>query len=252
MIGDTPPPPPPPTGPCVYDAATRAVTATIAAGQQATLSVSGGAIQFGATPVACGAATTTNTDTISISGSAGTSETLTLDQQGGAFAPGVEVESGTPEIELTVALGDASDSIVVYGTTGPDTIAIGQSGMALNNDGDRDVTLTAPLPSVVEAWGLGGPNTISALGGFGAGTSFAGRAILHAGDSGDTVTGGLGNDDIFGGLGNDILTGREGADIIDGAGGNDTLNGNDGDDQLTGGTGADSLLRGCGERHHAR
>ena len=246
VIGDTPPPPPPPTGPCVYDAATRAVTALIAAGQQATLSVSGGAIQFGATPVACGAATTTNTDTISISGAAGTSETLTLDQQGGAFAPGVEVESTTPEIELTVALGDASDSIVVFGTTGPDTIAIGQSGMALNNDGDRDVTLTAPLPSVVEAWGLGGPNTISALGGFGAGTGFAGRAILHAGDSGDTVTGGLGNDDIFGGLGNDLLTGREGADVIQGAAGNDTLNGNDGDDQLTGGTGADAFAAGAG------
>jgi Ca2+-binding RTX toxin-like protein len=246
VIGDGPPPPPPPTGPCVYNAATRAVTATIGPGEQATLSVSGGAIQFGATPVTCGAATTTNTDTITVNGAAGTTEALTLDQQGGAFAPGVEVESGTSEIELTVALGDAADSLVVYGTAGPDTIAMGQSGMALNGDGDRDVTLTAPLPGVVEIWGLAGPNTISALGGFGAGTTFAGKAILHAGDSGDTVTGGLGNDDIFGGLGNDLLTGREGADMIDGAAGNDTLNGNDGDDQLTGGTGADAFAAGGG------
>ena len=246
VIGDTPPPPPPPTGPCVYDAAARAVTATLAPGEHATLSVSGGTIQFGATPVACGAATTTNTDTITVNGAAGTTEALTLDQQGGAFAPGVEVESGTSEIELTVSLGDTTDALVVYGTAAADSIFIGQSGMALNTDGDRDVTLTAPLPSVVEVWGLAGPNTISAQGGFGAGTSFAGRAILHAGDAGDTVTGGLGNDDIFGGLGNDLLTGREGADIIDGAGGNDTLNGNDGDDQLTGGTGADSFSAGAG------
>ncbi len=197
--------------------------------------------------MACGDATTTNTDTISVSGPAGTSETLTLDQQGGAFAPGVQVETpGTSEIELTVALGDAADTIVVYGTAGADAIyhRPERHGAEHRRRSRRDAYRATT--GVVEAWGLGGPNTISAQGGFGAGTSFAGKAILHAGDSGDTVTGGLGNDDIFGGLGNDILTGREGADVIDGAGGNDTLTGNDGDDQLTGGTGADSLSAGGG------
>ena len=196
--------------------------------------------------MACGAATTTNTDTISIAGSAGTSETLTLDQQGGAFAPGVEVETGTSEIELTVALGDAADSIIVYGTTGRGRDLIGQGGMALNGDGDRDVTLTAPLPSVSKH-GASPVQHHQRPGGFGAGTTFAGKAILHAGDSGDTVTGGLGNDDLFGGLGNDLLTGREGADVIHGADGNDTLNGNDGNDQLTGGTGADTFSAGAGD-----
>jgi Ca2+-binding RTX toxin-like protein len=246
VVGDGGPPPPP-TGPCVYDAASRAVTATISAGTQVTLQVVGGAIWFGTTPEACGAATTGNTDSISISGPAGSTETLILDQQGGVFGPGVEVESGTSEIELTVSLGDAADSIVVYGTAGPDTIVVGQSGMALNGDGDRDVTITAPLPSVVEVRGLGGPNTLSAQGGFGAGSSFGGKAILRAGDSGDTVTGGLGDDDLFGGAGNDVLTGRQGADVIDGAGGNDTLNGNDGNDDLTGGLGADSFAAGAGD-----
>ena len=107
--------------------------------------------------MACGAATTTNTDTITVNGAAGTSETLTLDQQGGAFAPGVEVESGTSEIELTVALGDASDSIVVYGTTGPDAIYIGQSGMALNGDGDRDVTADGAASERDRGMGPGRP-----------------------------------------------------------------------------------------------
>jgi Ca2+-binding RTX toxin-like protein len=246
VIGDGGPPPPPPTGPCVYDPASRAVTATIDPGQQVTLRVVGGVIEFGTAPVACGDATTTNTDTISVSGPAGSVETLILDQQGGAFGPGVEVESGVSEIELTVNLGDATDSLVVFGTAGPDTIVVGQSGMALNGDGDRDVTITAPLPSVVEVWGLGGPNTLSSQGGSGAGSSFGGKAILHAGDSGDTVTGGLGNDELFGGAGNDVITGREGADVIDGAGGNDTLNGNDGNDDLTGGLGADSFAAGAG------
>jgi Ca2+-binding RTX toxin-like protein len=239
--------PPPPTGPCVFDASTRQITATIDPGSQATLQVVGGAIWFGTTPAACGTATTTNTDRITVNGAAGTAETLVLDQQGGGFGPGVEVESGISEIELTVALGDAADSIVVFGTPGPDTILVGQSGMALNGDGDRDVTITAPLPSQIEIWGLGGPNTLGGQGGPGIGSSFAGRVILHAGDSGDTLTGGLGDDELHGGLGNDTLTGRDGADTIDGAAGNDTLIGNNGADQLTGGPGADSFAGGAGD-----
>ena len=53
---------------CTYNADTKAITAAITPGGQATLVVSGGAIHFGATPVACGAATTSNTDSISIAG----------------------------------------------------------------------------------------------------------------------------------------------------------------------------------------
>src|SRR5262245_56818628 len=56
---------------CTYDSATKTVNATIAAGGQATLVVVGGALHFGASPTACGAATTTNTDTIHIAGEVG-------------------------------------------------------------------------------------------------------------------------------------------------------------------------------------
>ncbi len=55
---------------CTYNAGTKAVTATIDPGGDATLVVVGGALHFGATPTACGAATTTNTDSISITGTA--------------------------------------------------------------------------------------------------------------------------------------------------------------------------------------
>ena len=91
------------------------------------LKVSGGAIVFGGSP--CGAATTSNTDTISVSGNAGTVETLDIDMSGGAFAPGATPEAtGTSDIELVTTLGDASDLVVVHGTPGDDTIRLGPPG----------------------------------------------------------------------------------------------------------------------------
>ena len=72
---------------CAYDASTKKVTAAMLDGSQATLVVSGSQIWFGAAPAPCGAATTTNTDSISIAGNAGTIETLILDHRGGVLRP---------------------------------------------------------------------------------------------------------------------------------------------------------------------
>ena len=117
--------------------------------------------------------------------------------------------------------------------------------MALNTDADRDVTLTT-LPAVVEMFGLGGPNTLSGNGGSGAGSAFLGKVILHAGDSGDMLTGGSGNDELYGGAGADTLDGVIGNDLAAGAGGNDIVKGGDGNDDLTGGAGGDQLIGGAG------
>ena len=241
-----PPPPPPPSGACSYNAATKSVTAGIAAGGTATLSVVGGAIHFGETPSACGAATTANTDTITITGAAGSVEHLTVDQAGGALAPGASAEaSGTSEIELAINLGDTGDAIVVRGTTSPDALAIGTKGVSFNNDTDVDVTI-APLPSSIELVGGGGGDILTARGGFGSGQVFAGRVTLRAGDGGDSLTGSDFDDLIVGGAGVDVVSGYLGNDEIRGEGGNDQLNGNDGNDLLVGGAGADSLVGGTG------
>ena len=105
---------PPPGGPgCSYNAVTSAVSATMTAGAQATLVVVGDEIRFGDPAVACGAATTANTDTITVGGVAGSVETLVIDQSGGAFAPGATAETGTSEIEISTLLGDASDLVIV-------------------------------------------------------------------------------------------------------------------------------------------
>jgi Ca2+-binding RTX toxin-like protein len=238
-------PPPPQTTTCTYDAATDSVTASIAPGEAASLIVAGTEVRFGPAPLPCGAATTTNTDSITVRGATGSVETLTIDQTGGLFAPGATAETGSSEIEISVLLADASDLVVVKGTEGPDTLSFGTNGFAVNTDADVDVTLS-PFPNRVEVFGLGGANTITGRGGLGAGGDFPAKLILRAGDAGDTLTGGLGNDELYGGAGADTIEGRAGADLALGGGGGDTISGNDGDDDLSGGSGADVLIGGDG------
>ena len=233
-------PPPPPAGACTYTATTRTVNAQMVAGSSATLVVVGGAIHFGSPTEPCGAATTANTDTISVAGVSGSVETLTIDQSGGAFAPGFTAESNTPEVEIATVLGDANDVVVVVGTSGADTMTVGINGVALNADGDADVTFS-PMPTEIELRGADGVNTLSARGGSGTGTAYTGTARLVAGGLGDTLRGGLGNDVLTGGAGNDTLEGREGNDVLNGGGGNDSLAGAGGNDELIGGSGADTF-----------
>ena len=245
VFGDGTPPPPPVTG-CTYDAATRAVTASLVANGQATLVVSGGEIHFGAAPSPCGAATTTNTDSITVTGAGGSSETVTIDQTGGAFAPGATGETGAPEIEITLNLGDATDAVTILGTPGNDAIAAGTNGVALNADGDVDVTFS-PLPAVLEILGGEGKNSITGQGTQGAGGRFVGRLLLHAGDEGDTLIGGDGGDELYGGDGADVLEGRLGSDLLVGGAGIDSLSGGDGNDTLEGGAGSDGFIAGAGD-----
>jgi Ca2+-binding RTX toxin-like protein len=241
-----PPPPPPPGGACTYNAATKSVTAGIPAGGTATLAVVGGAIHFGSTPTACGAATTANTDSITVNGAAGSVERLTVDQTGGALAPGVGAESnGIAEIEMAINLGDAGDQIVFHGTQGNDALAIGTKGVSFNSDTDVDVTIT-PMPSSIELVGGEGDDTLTARGGFGSGQVFSGSVVLRGGEGNDTITGSNLDDLLVGGGGNDLITGYGGNDELRGDDGNDQLYGNDGNDLLVGGLGADSFVGGTG------
>lgn len=233
-------PPPPPAGSCTYTATTRTVNASIVAGGSASLVVVSGEIRFGTAAGSCGAATTTNTDTITVAGSTGTVEQLTIDQSGGAFAPGATAESNVPEIEIATVLGDTNDVVIVIGTSGDDAIAVGMNGVGLNGDSDTDITFS-PLPAQIEVRGGGGVNTLSARGGTGAGSVYTGSARFFAGGQGDTLRGGLGDDLLVGGAGNDALEGREGNDVLDGGAGNDTLQGAGGNDELIGGPGADTF-----------
>jgi Ca2+-binding RTX toxin-like protein len=245
--GDEPPPPPPTGGDCAFDPTAKLLTVTVPAGGSATLGVSGGSITFAnGTVQDCGGATVTSVDAIKAVGNAGTTESLTIDQTGGALAPGATAETGTgavSEIELEVHLGDAGDAVTVLGTSGNDTLAVGIKGVALNADNDVDVTFDV-LPVGITLKGQGGVNSIGARGGFGAGTMFTGSLTAYAGDLGDTILGGPADDTLFGGAGNDSLEGREGNDTLEGGAGNDSLAGHAGNDTLTGGAGSDTFIGG--------
>lgn len=236
-----PPPPPPPGGACVYNAATHAVTASLAEGTSATLAVVGNEIRFGATPTACGGATTLNADSITINGVAGSVEHLVVDQSGGALAPGATAEgSGLSELELEINLGDATDEIVFHGTAGADSLAMGTKGLAFNDDSDVDVTF-APTPGSIELVGGQGDDLLTVRGGFGSGQVFPGRATLRGGDGDDTFTGSNLDDLLVGDGGADTFFSSAGDDEIQGGAGDDQLNGQGGNDLLIGGAGSDAM-----------
>jgi hypothetical protein len=222
------------------------VTATVATGGEATLKLVGGAIHFGATPVACGAATNLNTNSIVLNGSAGSNERVVLDHTGGVFGPGFATESNIPEIEITANLLDATDTLAVIATEGNDFMAAGQFGMALNTDGDADITLN-PNPLKLEMHMLGGDDYFNGRGEGGAGRNYLGPIVITGGEGNDwLLRGGAQPDSIDGGPGNDALEGQQMNDVLDGGPGNDTLGAGDGDDILTGGSGIDSFAGSAG------
>ena len=163
---------------CVYDSGTKRITAEITSGSEATLKVkASGELWFGLTPAACGDATKTNTDLITVNGTAGTVEKLTVDMSEGFIGPGFTSESNMPEIEFAVNLGDAADGFTVIGTNAGDRMAAGFSGFGFNSDGDLDVTFT-PLPSHMTMVGGAGVNFLTARGGWGAGLAYPGSATI--------------------------------------------------------------------------
>ena len=146
---------------CVYDAGAKSMAVGMDAGGTTTLSASGGSLLVDGAP--CLGATTTNTDSISIAGHVGSNERLVLDQRSGVFGPGATPESNVPEIEMTANLGDAADTVVVYGTEARDEMSSGECGFAFFSDGDVDVVLT-PHAFKLEVHLLGGDDFFNGRG----------------------------------------------------------------------------------------
>lgn len=234
---------------CAYDAGANLVTASLGAGETATLEVTGsGVIEFGLLPSPCGAATTGNTDGILVVGAGGSTEHLIIDQFDGLLGPGATPEAtGRSEIEVSVELGDASDEVVVRGSPDEEPLAVGSKGVSFNADSDVDITFS-PLPASIELVAAGGrPHVLRARGGFGSGQVFAGPVTLRAGDLGDTLAGSDFADLLVGGDGDDFIQGSAGADVINGGEGNDKLRGAGEDDFLSGGPGADTFSGSYGD-----
>jgi hypothetical protein len=73
-----------------------------------------------------------NTDSISVTGATGSNARAVLDLREHELGPGAASGFNLPEIELDTALGDETDTFVIYGTAGDDFLSPGQNGLAPN------------------------------------------------------------------------------------------------------------------------
>jgi Ca2+-binding RTX toxin-like protein len=149
----------------------------------------------------------------------------------------VRVTGGESALDRFVIEGDAADRVEIVGTAGADTMtAISDSG-AVVYDGGGYNALVAPVAGVpVTVLGLGGNDTITAVGGI------LVPIVFDGGEGEDTLRGGAGPDVLFGGIGNDFVDGNQGADVAFLGDGDDTFQWDpgDGSDTVEGQAGRDT------------
>ena len=131
----------------------------------------------------------------------------------------------------------------MFGDSANNSIVVSRdaAGRILVNGGAITVaggTPTVANTSLIQAFGLGGNDTISLSEVNGA----LPAANLFGGAGNDVLTGGSGADQLFGQAGNDTLLGKGGADLLFGGSENDTITGGDADDQAFGQGGDDRMI----------
>lgn len=136
--------------------------------------------------------------------------------------------------------GDAISSLVdalnAYGLGGNDTITGSYLSDSMNGgDGNDRLYGRAGNDSL---YGANGNDTLYGE---------SGDDYLHGGDGNDAQFGGDGNDRVAGGTGDDTLDGSDGNDAVLGEGGNDLLYGGGGNDTLHGGDGNDTIYGNHGD-----
>jgi Ca2+-binding RTX toxin-like protein len=263
---------------CTYDAATRTVFDSLGAYDSDLIYLSTTGTVESSSAGTCGAATVKNTDLIVATGDPVGAENLTISEYNGSFARLKGPKKQRGEIAFNVDLGGGGDTLTVEGTKGNDTIAVGTLGVALNTTGALDVSV-ANDPQITVNGGLGN-DTVTAQGGYGAGTQYAslnelllfgvsergsggidetntitgrdGRDYIVGGGTGLQTLSGLGGDDaLFAGNGYfaggpAVLSGGDGNDTLGGEIYDDTIDGGAGDDQIHGSGGNDTLHGGDG------
>jgi Ca2+-binding RTX toxin-like protein len=248
------------TATCTYNAATH--TAAVAVTSDTGLAASMGIRQsdgdllvqsgLGSTP--CGAATRTNTDTITVTSvNAAIHGSIFRVAMSVPFTPGFTDEPGSSdEIEMSFDFSSGGRWYLTptgAGSSMPFNLALGGNQLNLNageTDGiDPDAAVNGAFTVFVEG-SLAG-DTVLGNGAAGtSGTAFATRMVVSSGPGPDFIVGGKRADDLSGGLDADRILGGKGKDYLKGEGGIDALFGNSGNDKLLGGPGKDRLNGGAG------
>jgi hypothetical protein len=157
------------------------------------------------TGAACaGGPTISNTSAVVVAGTLDGAEHVDVNQSGGSF--------GNIAFDLTSLVFANGAALIVTGTAGADTIALGTLGIALDTDGDLDIALPA-IVGPIRILGADGDDSISTTGGYGTGAAPSGRQVY--------ASGGAGEDSI------DLTDGDAGpgADLAEGGPGDDTITG---------------------------
>ncbi|CAN5305188.1 calcium-binding protein [soil metagenome] len=204
------------SGECTF--ATGTLTVALATGDVAMVSRSPGSdASMLINGFACGGATSTTMKKLVVTGTAG-AQTLIIDYSGGMFGLGTTTGTG-----IDVDMAGGTDAVKFRGTKAADTWVFGSTGIAVNADTYKDVTVANAETFVVSM--TDGDDSFSGQGNATTGGAAFATAI--------TVYGGAGKDTLKGGSGADTLDGGDGDDVFVAAAA-------DGDDVLVGGAGADT------------
>jgi Ca2+-binding RTX toxin-like protein len=161
------------------------------------------------------AATSTTVKSLVVTGEAG-AQTLILDYMGGTFAMGTATAAGT----IVDMLG-GDDAVKIRGSKLADTYVFGSTGIAINTDGNKDITVAGSELSVITM--SEGNDLFSGAGNLATGNSaFTTALTVYGGGGNDSIRGGTGDDLYFGGDGDDTFLGGavdDGSDTMDGGAG---------------------------------
>lgn len=260
---------------CAFNATTGAMTVTIADGETAIISkraADSAILQNGETCATV--ATSTTLKKITVTGSSGTNA-LILDFTNGLFALGT---SSAASSGIAVDLAGGTDTFGIKGTSGADNFTFGASGILLNTDTNKDVTLAGVETYVVS---LGdGDDVFTSAGNATAGAAFGSPIAVYGGAGNDTfnqgsvatpeetISGGSGTDTVTyasrsaavtvtigagsGASADDGLSGEKDdvtadVEVVIGGSGDDTLTASTTAATLQGGPGNDTLIGGAGD-----
>lgn len=204
--------------PCSYNASSHIMLVTVQSDETAfvTRRTDGALLVNGE---ACGTATATVTKRINVveNPAAAGDEAVIIDLTAGTYAPGDATGAG-----ITLSLGSGDDQLAIRLGNMADAVVAGTTGISLNKDAFKDVTIENTGTVGYQFTLGGGDDTFSAEGSV-AGTGATLTAAV-------TAYGNAGVDKLVGGAGNDLLAGGDGDDTIKGGLGDDTCNGDAGND----------------------
>lgn len=169
---------------------------------------------------------------INLRGRDGTSERFTVEAAMATASAGLSVRVDGGESGGRRRGGAASDTLVVEGTRGNDSIVVDGHSISM---GALDLVFVNVETLMLD--GNRGDDVLDAS------ASAAPTNILNGGAGNDVLTGGDRADRMRGGDGRDTLRGGGGDDTMDGGRGNDRLIGQDGRDQMNGGDGNDIVIQ---------